>query len=360
MTRLKIIDITLDPTPASKIIERLGSFLLALRQRQPPKTDDDDFDLWPDSTSPKARLSSKDERRIRQRAEKLVAQRLAASGAGHLKKEELDRLKPCLAGMKAILPGSEDWADEIAARLHADMPWMARATEYAWFELRRCAKDGTAIRLRPVILNGPPGIGKSVWARQLAHLLHLPMAAVDASTGSAGMAVVGVERGWGTAQSGRPIDLMLATRIANPLITVDEICKSGRVTSTNGTAFSLTNALLSVLEPATARAWECPYFRVRFDMSHLSWILTANDVARVPEPLRNRCQIVNIPDIAEDQLHDFAERHARRAGLSTPSIDAILEALAKAPYLTGRRQSLRDVIRLCERAEVLQTRPRLH
>ncbi|MBQ1203532.1 MAG: hypothetical protein IIX61_07005, partial [Loktanella sp.] len=42
------------------------------------------------------------------------------------------------------------------------------------------SKDGTPIRLRPVILNGPPGIGKSVWARKLAQLLQLPMAPIDA------------------------------------------------------------------------------------------------------------------------------------------------------------------------------------
>tara|TARA_R110002051_G_C8755483_1_gene500878 strand:- start:34 stop:387 length:354 start_codon:yes stop_codon:yes gene_type:complete len=106
------------------------------------------------------------------------------------------------------------------------------------------------------------------------------------------MALVGVERGWGTAQAGRPLEGMLAKRLANPLIVLDEICKANSVTSTRGTSYSFADALLSLLEPATAKAWDCPYFRVRFDMSHISWVLTSNTVENVPEPVRNRCLVI--------------------------------------------------------------------
>tara|TARA_R110002094_G_scaffold138070_1_gene129528 strand:- start:3177 stop:3629 length:453 start_codon:yes stop_codon:yes gene_type:complete len=116
----------------------------------------------------------------------------------------------------------------VAASLHEDMPWMGRATEYVWHALRRSAQRGEPITLRPVILNGPPGIGKSIWARSLAAALSLPYGNVDASKGGAGMALVGVERGWGSAQAGRPIDLMLAKRIANPLIVVYQTLQRSR------------------------------------------------------------------------------------------------------------------------------------
>jgi hypothetical protein len=99
---------------------------------------------------------------------------------------------------------------------------MGRATEYAWHALRRSAQRGEPVLIRPVFLNGPPGIGRSVWARSLAAALAVPYADVDASKGGAGMSLVGVERGWATAQAGRPLDVMLSKCLANPLAGVRE------------------------------------------------------------------------------------------------------------------------------------------
>lgn len=167
------------------------------------------------------------------------------------------------------------------------------------------------------------------------------------------------ERGWGTAQAGHPVDVMLAKRLANPLIVVDEICKAKSVTSNTGTSYSFGDALLSLLEPATAKAWDCPYFRVRFDMSHISWVLTSNDVGNVSEPVRSRCQVVEIPDVTMEQLQEFALRKGEAFGLSEAAVDAVFVAIAQESDVTGRRQSLRDIVRMLERAEMLEGRPRL-
>lgn len=45
------------------------------------------------------------------------------------------------------------------------------------------------------------------------------------------------------------------------------------------------------LEPGTARHFECPYHRIRFDMSRVVWVMTANDVDRIPPPLRDRSRL---------------------------------------------------------------------
>jgi ATP-dependent Lon protease len=55
--------------------------------------------------------------------------------------------------------------------------------------------------------------------------------------------------------------------------------------------------MLGLMEPGTARTWTCPYFRVTFDMSHISWVFTSNTLDTVPEPFLSRCQIVAVPDI---------------------------------------------------------------
>ncbi|MDE0983239.1 MAG: AAA family ATPase [Yoonia sp.] len=373
MKLIKIIDANGFETSPEKLTEHLTAVLQHIRKNKlfsnlsndsnfPIIIDDEDEDLesFNGSRAGKMEISYKDKRRISDRAIKLSKARLAAAGLAHLKSEERDRLQPALRGMQIVMPKGQDWADEIAAQLHEEMPWMQRATEYIWHALRRSAQRGEPITLRPVILNGPPGIGKSVWARSLAEALTLPFVDVDASKGGAGMALVGVERGWGTALPGRPIDLLLSKRVANPLIVVDEICKARTITSTRGARHAFADALLSLLEPATALKWECQFFRLRFDMSHISWVLTSNDIENVPEPVRSRCQVIEIPDVTVEHLHWFARSKGAKLGLSVDSIEAIVMAITQAPVVTKRRQSLRDVMRLLDRAEVLEGRPKRH
>lgn len=305
-------------------------------------------------------VNHSDTRRIERRAKRLYAARLVAGGLSHLKTQEIERLEPSLGGMHVVMPKDSDWADEIAATLHEEMPWMGRATEYAWRALRRSAQRGEPILIRPVILNGPPGIGKSVWSRALAAALEVPFADIDATKGVAGLSLVGVERGWSSAQAGRPLDVMLAKVLGNPLIVVDEICKVRSIQSTGGSIYSFGDALLSLLEPATAKTWDCPYFRVRFDMSHISWVLTSNTISSVSETVRSRCQIIEIPDVTNEQLQDFALKKGLKLGLSEAAVGAVVATIVQAPNVTGRRLSLRDAVRMLERAEMLERRPRLH
>jgi hypothetical protein len=370
MKRIKIVDVLHYETDPKVIVEHLTEFLKKARKdkvatdligddERSVEFDVKDFDMFGDELSDGVELTFKDIRRITARANKLAKGRVAAAGVSHLKRGEYDRLEPSLEGMQVVMAKDQNWADEVAAKLHADMPWMARATEYAWHALRRSAQRGEPVFIRPVILNGPPGIGKSVWARSLAAALDIPYADVDATKGGAGMSLVGVERGWSTAQAGRPLEVMLSKRLANPLIVVDEVCKAKSVTSNKGTSYSFGDALLSLLEPATAKAWDCPYFRVRFDMSHISWVLTSNNVENVSEPVRNRCQVIEIPGVTTEQLQEFAVRKGVDFGLSEAAVEAVVMAADQAPMVTGRRLSLRDVVRMLERAEMLEGRPRL-
>lgn len=359
MTRIQFVELPpfLD---ASKIEARLTVTLRGLRnhgqgQRRGHGSEGEGLLQKPDFHA----ISYDDSRKIRRRAVRLAELQAMAAGITHLKKEELARLAPVTTGVDLVMVGSEHQADEIAAALHAAMPWMAPATEHAWHALRRAVCRGEAICMRPIILNGPPGIGKSVWARRLARHLSLPCVDIDASKGGAGFALVGVERGWGSALPGRPLDLILTRRIGNPVVVIDEICKAKIANSDRGSTHSFADALLSLIEPATAAEWECGFFRLRFDMSRILWIMTANQVERAPEPVRSRCQIIRLSDITPEQMADFAILEGKRLGLSEAGIAAVVDAIGIAPRLLGRRLSLRDVIRMLERGEALEARPRL-
>ena len=325
-----------------------------------PELDHLEIDDFGDDLLRGVNISVADNRMIRRRAALMFQRRMAASGLAHLKADEVKRLSVMKSGAILTPPGNEAWADELAATLHAEMPWMAPATEMAWHALRRSAQRGDpGLRLPPMLLNGPAGIGKSVWARRLAELCCVPDCVVEVGSGSAGFRISGLERGWSSAAPGRPLETILQTGIANPIMIVDEICKMQAQTSEKGQNFGMANTMLALLEPATNTAWECPFYRVKFDMSHISWVMTANDVEMVPMPLLNRCTVVDLPPIGFHDLCGFARADTARRGLSEDSAEAIVLALAH-PIARSKYISLRGVIRMIEKAEVMEGRPWLH
>lgn len=237
---------------------------------------------------------------------------------------------------------------------------MAPATEIVWHAMRRSVREGwPVLRLPPLLLDGPPGIGKSHFARRLGEVLPSPTCVIEATGENASFGVVGSQRGWGSAHPGRLIATILESQIANPVIVVDEIEKAGPVTSSKGIAYGLVEGLLPLLEPLTARRWSCPYCQVRFDMSWVIWILTSNEYRLLPAPLLNRCPPVRLQPLTLSDLIGFAQKQARERGLSEVSTDALIETL-EAASVPPQRRSLRTVIRLLNRAADLQNAPIRH
>lgn len=180
MLRHKILLVKYPSDETQKSIElRLSERLKNLRQAMflaalDPIRDED----LPRPTDPEVdiiiKLEDADCRKITRRAKRLIERREAASGLAHLRKEDRDRLAALRDGVNLIRLPSEHRADEIAAEVHADYPWLAPATEVVWHALRKSVREGwPGVRLPPLLLDGPPGIAKSTWARHLATALRM-------------------------------------------------------------------------------------------------------------------------------------------------------------------------------------------
>ncbi|MEP3638031.1 MAG: AAA family ATPase [Paracoccaceae bacterium] len=297
--------------------------------------------------------------KIKRRVKRYQLRRKKLSGVSHLRTEDRDTLKSVLPSVSASYI-DDAGADSLAAVLHDRYPWMSYATEHVWLELRQSARTGAPACVSPVLLDGPPGIGKSAWARSLATHLRSPFALIDASASNSGFAVSGTEKGFGSAQSGRPVELLIQHRHANSVIVVDEIDKAGIVETTRGMTMSISQALLGLLEPVSAARWECPFYRVPFDLSPITWVLTSNRLALVPEPLRTRCTVVKCSGLSIDHMLLVGGRLCDDAGLSVAARDASLEAIQRLPDTLRRPADLRDVRRVINRAQALETRPIMH
>lgn len=182
-------------------------------------------------------------------------------------------------------------ADVVATELLAQFPWMANAVDAVRTELllaRHCGAK--SLRLPPLLLVGDGGIGKSRFARRLAVALGLPMGQVSAAGSTDNRALAGTARGWSSMQPCLPLTVMLRYQLANPMVLVDEVDKASN-DRRNG---RITDTLLTMLEPTTAREFPDEALLVPADLSRVNWVLLANDLDLVPPLLRQRCRIVRL------------------------------------------------------------------
>lgn len=200
----------------------------------------------------------------------------------------------------------------ITATLRAEYP-------HAWREIGMLVqdlRDDKPVWMRPVILLGDPGSGKSRLVRRLAELLSLYVNRHDAASSMDGM-FAGTTKGWSSAQPSVPANAVLAAQHANPIVMIDEIEKASESTQ-NG---NLWNVLTPLLERETSARYRDKGIDSQLDLSHVSYIATANSVERLPSPLRDRFRIIRIPNptlqhlpvLAANVLRDIARDDEERA-----------------------------------------------
>ena len=268
--------------------------------------------------------------------------------------QELASTHPALAG-----PPSMHALDEMIAELHASAPWMRELSTWAYKALRaRYSAGKTWLALPPMILIGLPGCGKSTYTRKLANLSGAPCRTLDAGASNASFTVAGADATWSSAQAGVPLQEIAKTGIANPIMIVDEIEKAGTMTAKGGSRVSLPEALLGLMEPSSATAWECPYTRRSYNMSQITWILTANDRDGIPAPLLDRCRVFDIGYPEGDDLAALIRTLA--AGRIFDEVADRLTARVLAATAKGRPPSLRRISQLIDEAAAVAHDPVLH
>lgn len=226
--------------------------------------------------------------------------------------------------------------DAIEALLNFEFPWFTDANRAVMRQLRIRAMSRTqALHMKPLLLVGLPGLGKTTWARRLAELLDLPFRVLMAGGSADSMFLRGTARGWSSARPGAVMETIAVEQIANPLIVVDELDKASP-SNRNG---RIWDVLLQMLEPASSKVFLDECLGVPADLSKVSWIATVNSLSPLPEPLLNRFTVVLVRPPAKEDLLKVAES-VRRQMAADLEID-----MRMIPQLTGEEI---DVLMRCK------------
>lgn len=184
------------------------------------------------------------------------------------------------------------------------------------------------LTLPPILLSGPPGVGKTHYSKALAAVLGVPVHGWSCATNSDAMQLItGHPTSWRGARMGLLTEALVSSSSASPVFLLDEVDKF--VTHGDEQPY---NVLLNVLEAENAEALLDEYLRVRFDASHAIFIATANDISVLPEFILQRFLVVPIAAPTGDALiavtRQIAAKIVTPLGLPLPS-DTVLAALAK-------------------------------
>jgi len=179
--------------------------------------------------------------------------------------------------------------------LFDELPNFTAVLEDIRKQLALCIDSDDAVELPPMLLLGAPGIGKTHFARRIAQLLGTGFGFVPMSSLTAGWILGGASSQWKNAKPGKVFETFLNGDYANPVMVVDEIDKA----SAEG-QYDPLGALYSLLEVDTATRFVDEFAEVPIDASGAVWFATANDAARIPEPILNRMNVYRIepPDAA--------------------------------------------------------------
>lgn len=142
----------------------------------------------------------------------------------------------------------------------------------------------------PILLTGPPGIGKTHFARQLAQALSVEMRFWSAGGAQAAFQLTGGDSGWSQSKPGLVLESMAHSDSSSPVFVLDEVDKVG-----TNMSYPILPVFLDLLERNTARTFEDTFFGMPFDASRIIYVLTANDVELVPEPILSRVHVFDIP-----------------------------------------------------------------
>ena len=201
-----------------------------------------------------------------------------------------------------------------------------------------------------ICLVGPPGVGKTSLAFSIAKAMKRNFVKISVSGIKDESEILGHRKTYVGASPGRIITALKKAKSSNPLFLIDEIDKMS-----NDYYSDPASSLLSVLDPEQNKYFSDNYIEEDYDLSNVLFVLTANNIENIKEPLRDRLEIINITGYTEFEKLDIATKHLlpkllKEKGLNEEFInidnDTILKIIRNYTKEAGVRELERQLDKL--------------
>lgn len=201
-------------------------------------------------------------------------------------------------------------------------------------------------------LIGPPGVGKTSIGKSIARALNRKFYRFSVGGMRDEVEIKGHRRTYIGAMPGKLIQALKQCQTMNPVIMLDEVDKMG--SSFHGDPAS---ALLEVLDPEQNAEFLDHYLDVRCNLSNVLFIVTANVLDMIPEPLKDRMEILRLSGYIQEEKIEIASKYliprnrkamglrADQVDFRRPTIAAIINGYAREAGVRTLENYIKKVLR---------------
>ncbi len=212
-----------------------------------------------------------------------------------------------------------------------------RILEY--LSVRKLKHDGKGSVL---ILVGPPGVGKTSIGRSIASAMHKPFFRFSVGGEHDESKIKGFRRTYIGSMPGQIISGLRITKSRSPVFMIDEVDKMNASAQGDPSA-----ALLEVLDPEQNFNFRDSYLDLPFDLSNVFFILTANTLDTIPQPLLDRAEIIELSGYIDQEKLEIAKKYLvpknlSKNGLKKTSVKYTKNALALIATEYAREAGVRN------------------
>lgn len=251
-------------------------------------------------------------------------------------------------------PSTEHAIDEMAARLLAEAQNFGPVIEAIRRSAQASIRQGARwLQFKPILIESPPGIGKTRFAQLLAQASQLALLYLDCSLMTTTGSLISFDSVWRVSRASDIIEALSNGPTANLLVVADEFDKL--VDHSRGAAPDATEKMVGLLEPRGAKAYLDPFLQLNIDLSFVNWLLICNDLNRIAKPVRDRCTVIRLGSLKPEDIAVIAEAEIARRGLARELARPLVRAVR-----SGRLTSLRKLNKALDAAAAAASRPLLH